>query len=95
MMSQIAVITVKVVTEAPVLGQGDNTEAKPKPDPRASRITDNARSGRRGPGDEAGSKLSPVAAYQILGRDITQADETQAAYIIRIGDMPRLRLSRA
>jgi hypothetical protein len=41
MMSQIAVIAVKVVTEAPEFGQGD-TEAKPKPDPRASRIRDNA-----------------------------------------------------
>ena len=39
-MSQIAVITVKAVTEAPELGQGD-TEASPKPDPRASRISDN------------------------------------------------------
>jgi hypothetical protein len=40
-MSQIAVIAVKVVAEAPEFGQGD-TEAKPKPDPRASRISDNA-----------------------------------------------------
>src|SRR6516165_7222534 len=41
MMSQIAVIAVKVVTEAPEFGQGD-TEARPKPDPRASSISDNA-----------------------------------------------------
>jgi hypothetical protein len=41
MMSQIAVIAVKVVTEAPEFGQGD-TEARPKPDPRAGRISSNA-----------------------------------------------------
>jgi hypothetical protein len=41
MISQIAVIAVKVVTEAPEFGQGD-TDARPKPDPRASRISDNA-----------------------------------------------------
>jgi hypothetical protein len=38
-MSHIAIIMVKVVAEAPEFGQGD-TDARPKPDPRASRIRD-------------------------------------------------------
>jgi hypothetical protein len=41
MTSQIAVIGVKVVTETPEFGQGD-TEVRPKPDPSANRISDNA-----------------------------------------------------
>jgi hypothetical protein len=36
-MSHIAIIMVKVVAEAPEFGQGD-TDARPKPDPRASKI---------------------------------------------------------
>src|SRR5271169_3606241 len=49
----MAVISVKVVTEAPELGQGD-TEARPKPDPRATRINDNA----------AAAKAPPMIAAQ-------------------------------
>jgi hypothetical protein len=41
MTSQIAVIAVKVVTEAPEFGHGD-TEARPKPDPIANKISDDA-----------------------------------------------------
>jgi hypothetical protein len=47
-MSQIAVSAVKVITEAPEFGQGD-TEARPKPDPRASRISDKAAVARAPP----------------------------------------------
>src|SRR5271168_3778633 len=57
----MAVITVKVVTEAPELGQGD-TEAKPKPDPRASRISDNA----------AAAKAPPIIAAQ----EIAEVDDS-------------------
>jgi len=53
MISQIAVIAVKVVTEAPEFGQGD-TEARPKADPRVSRISDNA----------AVAKAPPIIAAQ-------------------------------
>ena len=52
-MSQIAIIAVKVVSEAPELGQGD-TEARPKADPRVSRISDNA----------AVAKAPPIIAAQ-------------------------------
>src|SRR5665213_471981 len=38
MMSQIAVVTAKVVAEAPWLGQGE-TAAKPKPEPSATRMS--------------------------------------------------------
>ena len=61
-MSQIAVIAVKVVTEAPEFGQGD-TEARPKPDPRANRITDN----------EAVAKAPPMIAAQ----EIAEIDDSQ------------------
>ena len=60
-MSHIAVITVKVVTEAPEFGQGD-TEARPKPDPRASRINDKA----------AVAKAPPMIAAQ----DIAETDDS-------------------
>jgi hypothetical protein len=62
MMSQIAVIAVKVVTEAPEFGQGD-TEAKPKPDPRASKISDNA----------AVAKAPPMIAAQ----EIAEIDDSK------------------
>jgi hypothetical protein len=61
-MSQIAVIAVKVVSEAPELGQGD-TEARPKPDPRASRISDNA----------AVAKAPPMIAAQ----EIAEVDDSK------------------
>ena len=60
-MSQIAVIAVKVVTEAPEFGQGD-TEARPKPDPRASRISDKA----------AVAKAPPMIAAQ----EIAEIDDS-------------------
>jgi hypothetical protein len=41
MMSHIAVITMKVVAEAPVLDHGD-TEARPKLQPSERRINENA-----------------------------------------------------
>src|SRR5271163_3316080 len=56
----MAVITVKVVTEAPEFGQGD-TEARPKPDPRASRFSDNA----------AAAKAPPMIAAQ----EIAEVDD--------------------
>jgi hypothetical protein len=43
MISHIAVITAKVVAEAPVLDHRD-TEARPKPEPSAGRISENAAS---------------------------------------------------
>ena len=61
-MSHIAVITVKVVTEAPELGQGD-TEARPKPDPRASRISVSA----------AAAKAPPMTAAQ----EIAEVDDSK------------------
>jgi hypothetical protein len=48
MMSHIAIIKVKVVAEAPELGQGD-TEARPKPAPRARRIRDVAAAAKAPP----------------------------------------------
>lgn len=57
-MSQIAAITVKVVTEAPVLGQGD-TDARPKPDPRARMISDNA----------AAANAPPMHTHEVFFRD--------------------------
>lgn len=38
-MSQMPVVTAKVVAEAPLLGQGD-MEASPKPDPSANSISE-------------------------------------------------------
>jgi hypothetical protein len=63
-MSQIAVIAVTVVTEAPEFGQGD-TEASPQPDPSASRITDNTAVAKTPPWATPGLELfahHPVSA---------------------------------
>jgi hypothetical protein len=54
-MSHIAVITVKVVAEAPVVDHGD-TEARPKPEPSARRINENV----------AAAKAPPKIAGQLI-----------------------------
>jgi hypothetical protein len=63
MMSQIAIITVKVVAEAPEFGQGD-TEASPKPDPRARRIRDVA-AAAKAPANIGGQAIAEVEASTV------------------------------
>jgi|SRR5713101_101037 len=59
MMSHTAVNIVKVAAEAPELDQGD-TEARPKPDPSARRIKE----------DAAAAKAPPtIAGHEIAGVD--------------------------
>jgi hypothetical protein len=67
-MSQIAVIAITVVTEAPEFGQGD-TEASPQPDPSASWITDNAAVAKappmrpRPPVNASACKVRPASSF--------------------------------
>jgi hypothetical protein len=63
MISHIAIIKVKAVAEAPELGQGD-TEARPKPDPRARRIRDVA-AAAKAPASIGGQAIPEVEASTV------------------------------
>ena len=63
MINHIAAIIVKVVAEAPELGQGE-TEARPKPEPRATRIKAKA-AAANAPPKIAGQAIPEVAASKV------------------------------